>query len=204
MRTGLEHCEYRVGAGGDVNCEPYYSEPRHDSDRPAAINSGRYFDRGSTLRSGVVPHRQPHSARRSRTFLHQNSAACKKTRHQQRDHPDSRNDDARRLAQFPRGLLLLIASSRLLVWAASNIALSLGVSELVIGLTIVAVGTSLPELAASVTSALKGHADMAVGAIVGSNMFNILLVLAIPGFWGVCRSKRQWSAETCWRYFSQL
>ena len=85
---------------------------------------------------------------------------------------------------FLGGLLLLIASSRLLVWAASNIALSLGVSELVIGLTIVAVGTSLPELAASVTSALKGQADMAVGAIVGSNMFNMLLVLAIPGFWG--------------------
>ena len=57
-------------------------------------------------------------------------------------------------------------------------------SELVIGLTIVAVGTSLPELAASVTSALKGHADMAVGAIIGSNMFNMLLVLAIPGFGG--------------------
>ena len=81
------------------------------------------------------------------------------------------------------GLVLLIASSRLLVWAAAHIATALGVSELVIGLTIVAVGTSLPELAASVMSALKGHADMAVGAIVGSNMFNILLVLAIPGLW---------------------
>ena len=85
---------------------------------------------------------------------------------------------------FLGGLLLLIASSRILVWAASHIATALGVSELVIGLTIVAVGTSLPELAASVMSALKGHADMAVGAIVGSNMFNILLVLAIPGLWG--------------------
>ena len=85
---------------------------------------------------------------------------------------------------FLGGVLLLIASSRLLVWAASHIAMALGVSELVIGLTIVAVGTSLPELAASLVSALKGHADMAVGAIVGSNMFNILLVLAIPGFWG--------------------
>ena len=84
---------------------------------------------------------------------------------------------------FLGGLLLLIASSRILVWAASHIATALGVSELVIGLTIVAVGTSLPELAASVMSALKGHADMAVGAIVGSNMFNILLVLAIPGLW---------------------
>ncbi|MDP7409150.1 MAG: sodium:calcium antiporter, partial [Luminiphilus sp.] len=85
---------------------------------------------------------------------------------------------------FLGGLALLIASSRILVWAASHIAAELGVSELVIGLTIVAVGTSLPELAASVMSALKGHADMAVGAIVGSNMFNILLVLAIPGLWG--------------------
>ncbi len=85
---------------------------------------------------------------------------------------------------FLGGLVLLIGSSRILVWAASHIATALGVSELVIGLTIVAVGTSLPELAASVMSALKGHADMAVGAIVGSNMFNILLVLAIPGLWG--------------------
>ena len=87
-------------------------------------------------------------------------------------------------ASFAGGLLLLITASRVLVWAASQIATMLGVSELVIGLTIVAVGTSLPELAASVASALKGHADMAVGAIVGSNMFNILLVLAIPGLWG--------------------
>lgn len=62
--------------------------------------------------------------------------------------------------------------------------MALGVSELIIGLTIVAVGTSLPELAASVMSAIKGHADMAIGAVVGSNMFNILLVLAIPGLWG--------------------
>lgn len=87
-------------------------------------------------------------------------------------------------ASFVGGLLVLVASSRALVWSASQVALSLGVSELVIGLTIVAVGTSLPELAASIASALKGQADMAIGAIVGSNMFNILLVLAIPGFWG--------------------
>ena len=86
-------------------------------------------------------------------------------------------------ASFLGGLLLLIASSRLLVWSASNIASSLGVSELLIGLTIVAVGTSLPELATSIASALRGQADMAIGAIVGSNMFNILLVLAIPGLW---------------------
>jgi cation:H+ antiporter len=85
---------------------------------------------------------------------------------------------------FLGGLGVLIASSRALVWAASQIAASLGVSELVIGLTVVAVGTSLPEMAASVMSALKGKADMAIGAIIGSNMFNLLLVLAIPGFWG--------------------
>ena len=91
---------------------------------------------------------------------------------------------ARAWASFLGGLLLLIGSSRVLVWSASNIALSLGVSELAIGLTIVAVGTSLPELAASIASALKDQADMAIGAIVGSNMFNILLVLAIPGLWG--------------------
>lgn len=85
---------------------------------------------------------------------------------------------------FLGGLGLLIASSRALVWAASQVAAALGVSELLIGLTIVAVGTSLPELAASVMSALKDQADMAIGAIIGSNMFNLLLVLAIPGFWG--------------------
>jgi len=84
---------------------------------------------------------------------------------------------------FGGGLVSLIASSRLLVWSATQIAMALGVSELIIGLTIVAVGTSLPELAASIMSAVKGHADMAIGAVVGSNMFNILLVLAIPGFW---------------------
>ena len=90
---------------------------------------------------------------------------------------------ARAWLSFGGGLVLLIASSRLLVWSATQIAMALGVSELIIGLTIVAVGTSLPELAASIMSAVKGHADMAIGAVVGSNMFNILLVLAIPGFW---------------------
>ncbi len=79
------------------------------------------------------------------------------------------------------GLITLIISSRALVWAATNIAQLWGVSDLVIGLTIVAIGTSLPELAASVTSALKAHHDMAIGNIVGSNIFNLLAVMAIPG-----------------------
>ena len=78
-------------------------------------------------------------------------------------------------------LLLLLGSSRMLVWAATEIATGLGVSELIIGLTVVAVGTSLPELAACIASALKKHHDMAMGNIVGSNIFNLLAVMAIPG-----------------------
>lgn len=80
------------------------------------------------------------------------------------------------------GLALLAGSSRVLVWGATEIALQLGVSELIIGLTIVAIGTSLPELAASVASALKGHTDIALGNVVGSNIFNIAAVMAVPGF----------------------
>jgi len=79
------------------------------------------------------------------------------------------------------GLVALVLSSKLLVWGAVDIARDLGVSDLVIGLTIIAIGTSLPELAASVMSALKGEDDMAVGNIIGSNMFNLLAVLALPG-----------------------
>lgn len=79
------------------------------------------------------------------------------------------------------GLVILLVSSRLLVWGAVNIAHAFHVSELVIGLTIVAIGTSLPELAASIASALKGEHEMAIGNIIGSNMFNLLGVLGIPG-----------------------
>lgn len=82
---------------------------------------------------------------------------------------------------FSIGLLLLIGSSRLLVWGATDIAQRVGVSELVIGLTIVAVGTSLPELAATLASALKRHTDIAIGNIVGSNLFNLLAVMPVPG-----------------------
>lgn len=81
---------------------------------------------------------------------------------------------------FVIGLLFLIVSSRVLVWGAREIALSLGVSELIVGLTVVAVGTSLPELAATIASALKGHHDIAIGNIVGSNLFNLLAVMAMP------------------------
>ncbi len=80
------------------------------------------------------------------------------------------------------GLAILIGSSRMLVWGAVNIATSFGVSDVIIGLTIVAIGTSLPELAASVASALKRHHEIALGNVVGSNIFNLLAVLPVPGF----------------------
>ncbi|MGB0238490.1 MAG: calcium/sodium antiporter [Cycloclasticus sp.] len=79
------------------------------------------------------------------------------------------------------GLVTLIASSKLLVWAAVNIAIFFGVSDLVIGLTIIAIGTSLPELAASIMSVIKKEPDLAVGNIIGSNAFNLLAVLCLPG-----------------------
>ena len=79
------------------------------------------------------------------------------------------------------GLVILMASSRLLVWGAVNVAQWFGISDLIIGLTIVAIGTSLPELAASVMSAIKGEHDIAVGNVLGSNMFNLLAVLGMPG-----------------------
>ena len=82
---------------------------------------------------------------------------------------------------FAIGLLLLIISSRGLVWGSVNIAKAAGISDLVIGLTIVAIGTSLPELAASIMSALKKEHDIAIGNIIGSSMFNLLVVFAIPG-----------------------
>lgn len=85
---------------------------------------------------------------------------------------------------FALGLILLIASSRMLVWGAVTIAETLGVSELVIGLTIVAIGTSLPELAATIASALRGHTEIALGNVIGSNLFNLLAVMAIPGIVG--------------------
>ena len=79
------------------------------------------------------------------------------------------------------GLLLLVASSRLLVWGAVEIAQGFGISDLIIGLTIVAIGTSLPELASSVAAARKGEHDMALGNILGSNLFNTLAVVGIAG-----------------------
>jgi len=85
------------------------------------------------------------------------------------------------ILSFILGLAALLIGSKALVWGAIGVAQLLGVSDLIIGLTIVAIGTSLPELAASIISALKNEHDIAVGNIIGSNMFNILAVLAMPG-----------------------
>lgn len=77
------------------------------------------------------------------------------------------------------GLALLISSSKALVWAAQEIAVWLGISELIIGLTIIALGTSLPELASSVSAARKNEHEVAFGNVVGSNLFNTLCVVGI-------------------------
>jgi cation:H+ antiporter len=87
----------------------------------------------------------------------------------------------RALAWLILTLVIMIGGSRALVWGAGELARAWGVSELVIGLTVVAIGTSLPELAACVASALKRHHDIAIGNVIGSNLFNLLAVLPIPG-----------------------
>lgn len=79
------------------------------------------------------------------------------------------------------GLVFLIVSSRMLVWGAVVVARGLGVSDLIIGLTIVAVGTSLPELASSLAATRRGSHDIALGNVMGSNLFNTLAVVGIAG-----------------------
>lgn len=79
------------------------------------------------------------------------------------------------------GLVILVAGSQFLVGSATDIAAELGVSDLVIGLTVVAVGTSLPELATSFLASYRGQRDIAVGNVVGSNLFNLMCVLGLTG-----------------------
>jgi len=79
------------------------------------------------------------------------------------------------------GLAMLLIGANWLVEGAVSVAKYLGVSEMIIGLTVVAVGTSLPEVATSIVAAMRGQRDIAVGNVVGSNIFNILLVLGIAG-----------------------
>lgn len=79
------------------------------------------------------------------------------------------------------GLIILVISSRILVWGVVEIATAFGISDLIIGLTVVALGTSLPELASSIAAARKGEHDMALGNVLGSNLFNTLAVVGIAG-----------------------
>lgn len=94
---------------------------------------------------------------------------------------DSAMPIRRAIAWLVVGLALLIVSSRILVWGAVEIAHGFGISDLIIGLTVVAVGTSLPEFASSVIAARKGEHDIALGNILGSNLFNTLAVVGIAG-----------------------
>ena len=86
---------------------------------------------------------------------------------------------AKALTTLTLGLVLLIVSSRSIVWGAVELATLWGMSELLIGLTIVAIGTSLPELVASVAAARRGEHDMALGNVIGSNLFNTLGVVGV-------------------------
>ena len=104
-----------------------------------------------------------------------------------RNKKDNNPDDDEEIYKLPKsiiytllGLVAIILGSNLVVDSASNIAKMLGVSERIIGLTIIALGTSLPELVTSVTATKKGEYDIAIGNVVGSNIFNIGLVLGIP------------------------
>jgi len=93
----------------------------------------------------------------------------------------------RALMWLALGMIVMFAGSRLLVNAAVDIAHYLGVSDLIIGLTIIAIGTSLPELAATIMSALRNEHDIAIGNVIGSNMFNLLGVMGLPGAARWCR-----------------
>jgi cation:H+ antiporter len=99
--------------------------------------------------------------------------------------PQSIGDWLKNVAFLIGGLALLVVGSRWMVDGAVSFARVFGISELVIGLTIVAVGTSLPEIATSIVAALRGERDIAVGNVVGSNIFNLLSVLGLSS---VCRA----------------
>ena len=97
--------------------------------------------------------------------------------------PESKGESKLTLALLTVvGLVLLVGGGDLFVEGAKRLALTLGMSERLVGLTVVAVGTSLPELAASLVAALRGYSSLAVGNVVGSNIFNIFLILGVVGF----------------------
>lgn len=88
---------------------------------------------------------------------------------------------------FLVGLAALLLGSQALVWGAVSTATAIGIDSTIIGLSVVAIGTSLPELAASLAAVRKGEDDLAVGNVIGSNLFNLLTVLAVPGLIGTTR-----------------
>ncbi|MDE0038561.1 MAG: calcium/sodium antiporter [Gammaproteobacteria bacterium] len=104
------------------------------------------------------------------------------------------------LAWFVVGLIVLLASAHVLVEAAEAVAVEFRVSPLVIGLTIVAVGTSLPELSVTVAAARQGHPELAIGNVVGSNILNILAVLAIPAL----LDPQRIGVEVLWRDYGMM
>jgi cation:H+ antiporter len=97
------------------------------------------------------------------------------------DKSPEKSDIGKSIFLFFLGLGLLLGGAYLLVECAVLVAKHFGLSDLVIGLTIIAIGTSLPELAASITAVKKDEADIAIGNVIGSNMFNMLAVIGIPG-----------------------
>lgn len=99
----------------------------------------------------------------------------------EKEKPEEEMPIAHALMWIVGGLILLVVSSRFLVWGSVEIAQAFGVSDLIIGLTIVALGTSLPELASTVAAVRKGEHDMAIGNVIGSNLFNTLTVVGIAG-----------------------
>lgn len=101
--------------------------------------------------------------------------------HTQEDAPEAPRQLWVCVAFIVAGLVLLVVGANLLVKGAVSIATAAGVSEAIIGLTLVAVGTSLPELATAVVAALKKHGDVVIGNVLGSNMFNILFILGVTG-----------------------
>ena len=101
---------------------------------------------------------------------------------------------------FVVGLTVLLASAHILVVAAETVAVRFNVSELVIGLTIVAVGTSLPELSVTLTATRQGHPELAIGNVVGSNILNILAVLAIPAL----LDPQTIGVEVLWRDYGMM
>jgi cation:H+ antiporter len=102
-----------------------------------------------------------------------------KNNHGHSDEERSESDTTNRFLLMIGGIVLLAAGARAMVYAAVNVAEEFGIDPVVVGLTVVAIGTSLPELAASVVSALKQEADISLGNILGSNLLNVLFVVGI-------------------------